>query len=84
MPIAQPARAQTGATAGSTVNGTVPLSEGNIWGGLDHQPTPSEAGPAISSQQQARINHKLNKLDEQLLNDPLPQVPAGGPSVQGN
>jgi len=83
-PIGRPALAQTGATAGSTINGTVPLSEGNTWGGLDHQPTPSEAGPAFSSQQQARINHKLNKLDEQLLNDPLPQVPAGGPSVQGN
>jgi hypothetical protein len=84
IPIAPSALAQTGAPAGSTINGTVPLSEGNTWGGLDHQPTPSEAGPAVSAQQQARISHKLNKLDEELLNDPLPQVPAGGPSVQGN
>jgi hypothetical protein len=53
-----------------------------VWNGLDHQPTPSEVAPAGAAQQ-ARINHKLNKLDKQLLNDPLPKMPAGAPPVTG-
>ncbi len=78
-----PARAQAPAP-GSTVNGTVPSSEGNVWGGLDHQPTPSEVAPLNNQQEQAKINHKLSKLDQQLLNYKLPKVPNGAPPVAGN
>jgi hypothetical protein len=79
-----PAHAQTPPPPGSTINGTVPSSEGNVWGGLDHQPTPSEVAPLNNQQQQAKINHKLSKLDRQLLNYKLPKVPAGAPPVAGN
>ena len=82
--LAQTMLAQTGAPPGSTINGTVPTAEGNVWNGLDHQPTPSEVAPAGNAQQQARINHKLSKLDQQLLNDPLPKLPPGAPVIQGN
>ena len=82
--LAPPAMAQSAAPPGSTINGTVPTSEGNIYNGFDHQPTASEAGPSGDAQQQARINRKLNKLDQQLLNDPLPKLPAGAPPVAGN
>jgi hypothetical protein len=78
------ALAQNAPPPGSTVNGTVPTSEGNVWNGLDHQPTPSDVAPIGNAQQQARINRKLNKLDQQLLNDPLPKVPNGAPPVTGN
>jgi hypothetical protein len=84
VPIARPALAQSTDGPGSTINGTVPTAEGNVWNGLDHQPTPSEVAPLGNAQEQARINRKLNKLDKQLLNDPLPKVPAGAPQVQGN
>ncbi len=77
------ASAQSSGNPASTINGTVPTSEGNIWGGLDHQPTPGEVAPG-SPQQQAKINHKLNKLDQQLLNYKLPKLPAGAPAVEGN
>jgi hypothetical protein len=77
-----PALAQSQPPPGSTANGTVPSSEGTVWNGLDPQPTPSEVAPAGAAQQ-ARINHKLNKLDKQLLNDPLPKMPAGAPPVTG-
>jgi hypothetical protein len=79
-----PAQAQTAPTPGSTINGTVPSSEGNVWGGLDHQPTPSEVAPLNNQQQQAKINRKLNKLDQELLNYQLPKVPNGAPPVAGN
>ena len=82
VPLA-PALAQTAPPPGSTINGTVPTSEGNVWNGQDHQPTPSEVPPA-SAQQQAKINHKLNKIDRQLLKYKLPKVPAGAPPVVGN
>jgi len=78
-----PALAQS-APPGSTINGTVPNSEGNVWGGLDHQPTPSEVAPLNNQQEQAKINHKLSKLDQQLLNYKLPKVPNGAPPVAGN
>jgi hypothetical protein len=78
-----PARAQTSPPPGSTITGAVPSSEGNVWGGLDHQPTPSEVAPLNNQQQQAKINHKLGKLDQQLLNYKLPKVPAGAPPVAG-
>lgn len=78
-----PALAQTGsANPAATVNGTVPSSEGNVWNGLDHQPTEADV-PPTTMQQQDKINHKLQKLDQQLLNAPLPKVPAGAPPVAG-
>jgi hypothetical protein len=80
----RPALAKSTATPGSTINGTVPTSEGNVWNGLDHQPTPSEVAPINNPQQQSQVNHTLNHLDNQLLNQPLPKVPAGAPPVQGN
>jgi hypothetical protein len=79
-----PACAQTSPPPGSTITGTVPSSEGNVWGGLDHQPTPSEVAPLNNQQEQAKINHKLSKLDQQLLNYKLPKVPNGAPPVAGN
>ena len=82
--IAHPALAQTTVTPGSTINGTVPRSEGNRWNGLDHQPTSSETIPIQNSHQQAKVNHKLSKLDQQLLNYKLPKLPAGAPTVDGN
>jgi len=82
--LALPALAQNAPPPGSTINGTVPTAEGNVWNGLDHQPTPSEIAPVGNAQQQARINHKLSKLDQQLLNDPLPKLPPGAPAIQGN
>ena len=80
----QPALAQTAAPPGSTINGTVPTSEGNRWNGFDHQPTPSEAAPDNDPHQQAQINHTLSKLDKQLLNEPLPKAPAVAPAANGN
>jgi hypothetical protein len=82
--MAPPALAQNSPPPGSTINGTVPTAEGNVWNGLDHQPTPSEIAPVGNAQEQARINHKLSKLDQQLLNDPLPKLPPGAPTIQGN
>jgi hypothetical protein len=79
-----PALAQsTGANPAATVNGTVPSSEGNVWNGQDHQPTPADVAPT-TMQQQDKINHKLQKLDQQLMNAPLPKVPSGAPPVAGN
>ena len=83
-PVTAPALAQSTASPGSTVNGNVPSSEGNVWNGLDHQPTPSETAPISNPQQQAHVNHTLGKLDKELLNDPLPKVPTGAPAVSGN
>ena len=57
---ARAALAQSPGNPASTINGTVPTSEGNIWGGLDHQPTPGELPPG-DVQQQAKINHKLEQ-----------------------
>jgi hypothetical protein len=78
-----PALAQTAPPPGSTINGTVPTTEGNVWNGLDHQPTPADVPPADEAQQQ-KINHKLDKLDQQLLNYQLPKLPVGAPPVAGN
>ena len=83
-PMAQAARAQTTATPGSTINGTVPTSEGNVWNGLDHQPTPAEIAPLNNPHRSAKEVHTLNKLNNELLNYPLPKVPAGAPPVNGN
>lgn len=79
-----PAFAQSGAAnPAATVNGTVPSSEGNVWNGQDHQPTEADVAPA-TMQQQDKINHKLQKLDQQLMNAPLPKVPSGAPPVAGS
>ena len=82
--LAPSALAQSAAPPGSTINGTVPTSEGNVWNGLDHQPTPAEIAPANNSHWQAKQNHTLGNLDQQLMNDPLPKSPAGAPPVNGN
>ncbi len=79
-----PASAQSAPPAGSTINGAVPTVEGGTWGGFDHQPTEAEAPPISNPQQAAKVNRKLNKLDQQLLNYPLPKLPDGAPSVSGN
>ena len=83
-PTVQPALAQSAPAPGSTINGTVPTSEGNRWNGFDHQPTPSESAPLNNPHQQAKVNHTLSKLDRELLDDPLPKLPAGAPAVTGN
>jgi hypothetical protein len=69
--VATPALAQTQSTA-------VPLREGNIWGGVAHDPNPGvvdpeerAAGVAPSAQQSDAINSKLNHLYEKLLKKPL-------------
>ena len=67
----------------ATVNGTVPTAEGNVWGGADHQPTEADV-PQGTMKQQDKINHKLQTLDQQLMNDPLPKMPAGAPQVSGS
>jgi hypothetical protein len=67
----------------ATINGTVPSAEGNTWGGFDHQPTEADA-PPTSAAQQAKINRKLEKLNQELLDEKLPKVPAGAPPVAGS
>lgn len=82
LTLAAPAFAQSTNPA-ATINGTVPSSEGNVWGGLDHQPTEADVPPATAKQQE-KINRKLQKLNNQLLDAPLPKVPAGAPPVAGS
>jgi hypothetical protein len=79
-PVAAPALAQTAPPPGSTINGSVPHAEGNVWNGLDHQPTLAGTVP-IHTHRQAQVNHTLGTLDRQLLGDPLPKIPAGAPQV---
>jgi hypothetical protein len=79
---ASQASAQGSNNPAATINGTVPSSEGNIWGGMDHQPTESEV-PQGSMQQQQQINNTLQNLDQQLLNEKLPKLPEGAPAVSG-
>lgn len=76
--------AQSQPSPGATINGTVPTSEGNVWNGLDHQPTPADVPPITNPQTADKINGELNKLDQKLMNDKLPKVPAGAPPVVGN
>jgi len=81
---AQPARAQSGPpNPAATINGTVPTAEGNVWNGMDHQPTEAEV-PQGSAQQQNQINNQLNQIDQQLMNAKMPKVPNGAPPVSGN
>jgi hypothetical protein len=61
-----------------TQSNAVPLREGNIWGGVAHDPNPGvvdpeerAAGVAPSAQQSEAINAKLNHLYEKLLKRPL-------------
>lgn len=83
VPLA-PADAQgTTANPAATVNGSVPTSEGNVWNGMDHQPTPADV-PQTTMQQQQKINNQLNQIDQQLMNDKMPKVPKGAPPVSGN
>lgn len=83
LPLA-PARAQNGgANPAATINGSVPTSEGNVWNGMDHQPTPADV-PPTTMQQQQQINNQLNQIDQQLMNDKMPKVPKGAPPVSGN
>ena len=67
----------------ATINGSVPSSEGNVWGGADHQPTEADV-PQGTVQQQDKINQQLQTLDQQLMNEPLPKVPTGAPPVAGS
>jgi hypothetical protein len=84
-PLARlPALAQTAPPPGSTINGTVPSSDGNVWNGFDHQPTPADTAPVTGLHRRAHVNRTLGKLDRQLLNDPLPKIPAGAPQADGN
>lgn len=81
---ALPARAQSGsANPAATVNGTVPTAQGNVWNGLDHQPTEAEV-PQGSAQQQTKINDQLDQLGQQLMNAKMPKVPGDAPPVSGN
>ncbi|HTI00980.1 MAG TPA: hypothetical protein VL752_08545 [Acidisoma sp.] len=83
VPLA-PALAQSNsANPAATINGSVPKSEGNIWNGMDHQPTEAEV-PQGNMQQQQQINNQLNQLDQQLMNEKLPKVPQDAPPVSGN
>jgi hypothetical protein len=61
-----------------TPSNAVPLREGNIWGGVAHDPNPGvvdpeerAAGIAPSTQQSDAINAKLNHLYDKLLKKPL-------------
>jgi hypothetical protein len=82
--LAPAAFAQSGGNnPAATVNGTVPTAEGNVWGGMDHQPTEAEV-PQGTIKQQDKINHKLQTLDQQLMNAPLGKVPNGGPAISGD
>lgn len=79
-----PALAQSnGANPAATINGSVPSSEGNVWNGMDHQPTAADV-PQGNLQQQQQINNQLNQIGQQLMNDQLPKVPKGAPPVSGN
>ncbi|GAB0119188.1 hypothetical protein Acid7E03_32600 [Acidisoma sp. 7E03] len=83
LAVAAPAWAQNGANPAATVNGTVPTSEGNVWNGLDHQPTEAEV-PQGTLQQQNQINNQLNQIGQQLMDAKLPKEPKGAPPVSGN
>lgn len=65
----------------ATVNGVVPSAQGNVWNGMDHQPTQSEVPPMGNTQQQQQVNKTLDQLDNQLMNQPMPKVPNGAPPV---
>lgn len=79
-----PAYAQSGGNnPAATINGSVPTSEGNVWNGMDHQPTEAQV-PQGTLQQQQQINNQLNQLDQQLMNQKLPKVPKDAPPVSGN
>jgi hypothetical protein len=80
---ASQAFAQSANNPAATINGTVPTSEGNIWGGVAHQPTEAEV-PQPPVQRQEQLNQQLQNLDQQLMNEPLPSLPQGSPSVPGN
>jgi hypothetical protein len=77
-----PASAQTGDNPGATINGTVPTSEGNIWGGLSHQPTEAQV-PQLPPLQGEQLNNTLQTLAQKLLNEKLPKVPKSAPPVSG-
>jgi hypothetical protein len=79
-----PALAQNGGgNPAATINGSVPTAEGNVWNGMDHQPTEADV-PQGNMQQQQQINNQLNQLDQQLMNEKLPKVPKDAPPVSGN
>lgn len=78
--LAPAAFAQSSGNPAATINGAIPASEGNVWNGQDHQPTEAEV-PQGTMQQQDKINRKLQKLDQQLMDAKLPKVPNGAPAV---
>jgi hypothetical protein len=75
---ASQASAQTSDNPAATINGTVPTSEGNIWGGLAHQPTEAQV-PQLPPLQGEQLNNTLETLAQKLLNEKLPKVPASAP-----
>ena len=79
---ASQASAQASNNPAATVNGTVPTREGNIWGGLAHQPTEAQV-PQVPPQQGKQLNNTLQSLAQRLLNEKLPKVPASAPPVSG-
>lgn len=83
MAASAPASAQSGGNPAATVTGTVPTSEGNVWNGLDHQPTPADV-PQGTLQQQNQINNQLNQIGQQLMDAKMPKEPKGAPPVSGN
>jgi hypothetical protein len=74
------ASAQTSDNPAATINGTVPTSEGNIWGGLAHQPTEAQV-PELPPLQREQLNNTLQTLAQKLLNEKLPKVPKSAPPV---
>jgi hypothetical protein len=66
------AKAQTSAT----LRGPAPPAViGNVWNGMDHQPTAASDPPLDTSVQQT-IDRTLEALDKQLLQFKLPESPS--------
>ncbi|GAB0112719.1 hypothetical protein [Acidisoma sp. C75] len=74
----------TAANPAATVDGQVPSAEGNVWNGLDHQPTASDVPPIADTKQNQQINNTLDQLNRQLQQYQLPKVPPGAPQPSGN
>lgn len=76
------ASAQISDNPATTINGTVATSEGNIWGGVAHQPTEAQV-PPLPPLQGEQVNNTLQSLARELLNEKLPTAPAIAPLIPG-
>jgi len=76
--VATPMTAGAQSTAAAPRAAAVPTSNANVWNGLDHQPTEASA-PRLSAKREKKVDHTLGTLDQQLLDQKLPKVPAGAP-----